>query len=395
MELKTVKKRLKSVIGKSIPLKALIVTVLAVSVSSLIYCVLGDKLSYIGIDNTNLSYLQEYYKSINSASLNGSTHGDYTADNIYILDIDENITRDSLASIIEDVMDYEPKVVGIDILFRKNNDKGDTIFKNTIYKHANSIVIAQIIEYDRKEKKIKPNLFDDDVKSLNIGIANSYDFEKYNPESDCDTVGGEKYIHFAYKISKMFNPNLNINFDRFIINYSTYNFFNTDVWNFYHDSKDSTALRIKGKIVLIGNSESLFDIHPMPFIINGDSYLSGIYRHAYAINSLISNDVAMTRISIETGWNILIYLVMSFFYSILYVLLTDKTNIIVNKHKTTVKIIRPVLLLIVVPLLLLICYLLTTYFRIIPNVVLFLITVFIINTFNDFLELNINSSRYE
>ena len=182
MDRKTVKKRLKAVIGKSKLLKSLIVTILAVIVSSAIYCFWGNKLAYIGIDNTNLSYLQEYYKSFNSANSNGSTHSDYTADNIYILDIDDHITRDSLASIIEDVMDYEPKVVGIDILFSKKNDKGDTFLKNTIYQHADSIVIGQIIEYDRSGKRFKPNLFDDDVKSLNVGIANSYDFEKYNPE---------------------------------------------------------------------------------------------------------------------------------------------------------------------------------------------------------------------
>lgn len=390
MDIKTVKKRLKAVIGRSRLLKALIMSMLAVLFSCVVYCVFGRWLPYIGIDNTNLSYLQEYYKSVNSTNSNGSTENYYTADSIYILDIDDNITRDSLAAIIEDVMEYKPKVIGIDILFKINNSS-DTL-KNTIYKHADSIVIAQVVDNDGF---FKTNLFDPDEDYLHYGIVNSYDFESYNPKTDYYLINGKNYYHFAYEISKMFNPKLNIKFGKFIINYTNTKLFNTDVWNFYGDPKDSTELRIKDKIVLIGNSESLFDIHPMPFVIKGDMFLSGIHRHAYAINSLISENVAMKRMPIDTGWNVLLYFVMSYLYSLLYVYLTDKKKRFVNRHETAIKLIRPSLLIIVVPILLLMCYVLTRYFNIIPNVVLFLITVFIINTFNDFLEQNINSKEYE
>ena len=374
--------KLKKLIGKApILMKSLIIAILAVVVSSLIYCALGRYLSYISIDKNNLSYLQEYYKRINSNHSNGSTTKTYNADNIFILNIDDNISRDSLASIIEDVMEYKPKVVGIDILFKINDNFSDTL-KKVIYKHADSIVIAQIVVND----SIIPNLFDPNKDLIHYGIVNSYDFENYNPETG-------KYYHFAYEISKIFNPELNIKFNKFIINYSNTKFFERDVKHFYEDPKENTELRIRDKIVLIGNSNSLFDIHPMPFVIKGEMYLSGIHRHAYAINSLISKKVAMKRWSIDTGWNVFLYFLMSFLYSLLYVCLTDEKNKFVNRHNTTIKIIRPILLLIVVPLILLICICVTRCFNIIPNVVLFLITAFIINKFNDFLEENINSTK--
>ncbi len=391
MDRKTIKKKLKTIIGKSRLLKSLIITLLAVLVSGLIYCVFGKYLSYIGIDNTNLSYLQEYYKKINSsASSSSSLENYYNADNIFMLDIPDSITRDSIASIIEDVIEYGPKVVGIDVIFKANNDRNDSILVSKIHDYADKIVLAQVVDND----KFKPNLFEEDKFSQNFGIVNSYDFENYNPESDCYKVNGKDYYHFAYEISKRFNPYLNKHFDQFYINYSNTELSNTDVDNFYNDPHDINESRIRDKIVLIGNSESPFDIHPMPFTIQGKMTMSGIYRHAYAINSLISNDVAMKRVSLGSCKNILWYLLMSFVYSLIYVWLTDKKCKFIHEHEIAIKVIRPILLFLFVPILLLSCYWLTKFGRIVPNVVLFLITVFVINTFNDFLEKNINSNKF-
>lgn len=388
MDINTVKKRLKAVIRGSRLLnsfiKSLTITLGVFFISYILYYMLGSRLTMLQIDSSNLSYLHDYYEKKNQSN----SHYE-NADDIYILCADDTIARDSLAKIIETVFDYSPKVVGIDILFKDNKDGRDKNLIKSIRNHSDSIVLAQVIDDDGY---FFPNLLDEE-DSLQFGIVNSYDILEF-PDSFY-SVNNKQYRHFAYEISKKYLPDLAIDSKVFLINFSNTHFTNTDVDNFLNDPDSVKTRHIEGKIVLIGNSDSPFDIHPMPFMVDGQTALSGIERHAYAINSLISQEHSLKRLSVCSGQNVLFYILIILLYSFLYVILVDKQFKYVREFESALTIIRPLVLLIIVPLLLYGVYIYTEFGNIIPNMVPFLISVFVINTFNDFLSQKINSQNNE
>ncbi|MCK8621052.1 CHASE2 domain-containing protein [Prevotella sp. E13-27] len=377
MAKKTIKQRIKAMIGKSILLKSLIISFLAFGITCVLYFCLGNYLSYLGIDKSNLSYLKEYYKTRNTSYKQPPTSND-----IYIIEVYENSSHDSVAKLVDAVCAHTPAVVGIDIRFTDNFNASDDTLRAAIKRNADLIVLAQVLDDDGN---VDSNLFEND--SLHFGIANSYDVLQF-PDST--------YHHFAYEVSKKYKQRLFLNYDDFLINYSTTDYDGTDMDSYLNSTPQVQDAKTKGKIVLIGGDvEGMYDRHQMPFNIDRGNLLPGIYCHAYAINSLINPNLAMKRLSIESKGNILLYWFLCFTYSFLYVCLTDKKCKYVKKYNSVFNIIRPLLLLMVVPILLLACFFLTLYCNIVPNVVPFLISVFIIITFNDFLAQNINSEKYE
>lgn len=377
-------------IGKSILLKSFIISTLAFLISYGIFWILGSSLSYVGIDSSNLSYLQEYYKNRN---MKDSTY--HEANNIQFLCIDDTTNRENLAIALDTIFHYGPKVVGIDIFFKpdsNSNDSGTVKLKEIIRQHSDSIVLAQV--YD-DTGHIKKSVFDKDTL-LCFGLIHSYNGDVFPYK---DTLNETEYYNFAYQISRKYNPNLedSLDLDYFVVNYSNLQFApHYPLQYFANASKEEKEyINIKNKIVLIGVYDDPFDIHPTQFLIENKKMLSGIKMHAYAINSLINPNYALKHMPMKSLINIFLFWLLGFIYSLFYVLLTDKKCDCVTNHESVFNIIRPLVLIIIVPILLLGCYYYTNIHNIVPNVVPFLISVFIINTFNDFLSQNINSNKYE
>lgn len=392
MDIKTVKKRLKSVIGKSIPLKALIISVLAFVISYGLYYVLRENLVYIGVDSSNLSYLQEYYKNRNQSDT-VFYDNEKVKEKILIIPIDESISNDSISNLIDTLCLYKATVIGIDYIFQNSSNSNDSCYKNLkdkIHQHSDKIVLAQA--YD-DNCQILDNIFVDDY-FLSFGLINSYGYDSIPFKR---TINNIEYDYFAYKVAKKYNRKLFENNEdsvNLVTNYSNINLQYIDVPNLQKLTRKAKNSLINQKIILIGPFDDIEDIHSTPFIIEGKEMISGIKLHAYTVYSLISPNYVLKRLSIASLFNMLV-LGLLFLYSLLYVFLTDKKNKWVEKYNNALGFIRPILLLIFVSILLLACYYLTMNHTIIPNVIPFLISVFLINTFNDFLANNINSNKYE
>lgn len=392
-----IKQRIKTILLliNSVILKTILVTIMAFAFSCALYLLLGDNLKYIGVDSSNYSYFQDYYENRNESELD-TIYRNSVNDSIFILKIDESTNRGTLADVIEMICNnYQPKVVGIDVLFKQNNDTiSNKRLKDVVKKHADKIVLAQLLINDGGNDILKENLFTGDT--LRYGIINFNDYFNYTPKYQ---ISNKDYYDFAYEISRMYKheAKLNIDFNQFVVNYAKTSFEYRDILNFIGATEEMRTSFIKGKIVLIGAMDNHFDNHYAPFLIEGSKWLSGIKFHAYAICSLVdSENQALRRLPILSSANIFIYIILCFLYSLTFVLLNNKdviSKILYRKIDGLLfELIRPLILIIVTITISLICYsFYTKNNNIVPNLVLFLISIYLINTFNGFILRLFNS----
>ena len=387
--------KIRNIIGKNRLIKSLIISIISMALSYCLYLSLHDYLIYIGVDTSNLSYLQEYYKYRNTSDTIYKYNED-KADSILIVCIKDTTNRMEIAKLIDTICSYQPIVVGVDLYFPpKSNDKDNSAetLKEAVEKNAEKLVLAQV--YNDNGDIIKSII--DECPQLCFGLINSYNDDKFAKKKE---LKEKDYYYFAYQIAKKYYKNIGKNIDNEIdwnnksINFSNSYFRPVGIDNFFNNRVKKESL-IANKIILIGYHNDISDIHPTPFVIKNKEMISGIELHAYAINSMISPGRAMSRLNIKSLTNFFFFYLLCLVYSYSYVLLTDKKCKLINEHETFFNIIRPLFLLILTPLLLFLCYKWTVAKNIIPNVVPFLITVFLINTFNDFLAHIINSGKYE
>ena len=366
--------RVKSVIRRSILLKSLGISIIAFLISYALYHGLDKYLYYVGIDTSNLSYLQQYYEK------NNSSDSPYPySDDILILSTNDSTNRDSIAIALDTIFNYHPKVVGIDIFFKSNSIDNDSLLKSVIRKHADSIVLAQI--YGEDGHLIK-SIFDGDSQ-LTFGLIHAYNDIKF-PYKD------KYYYNFAYEIARKNNPGLFDNekkMDNFVVNYLNKSFDFVDLHYFKNASQEEKDyININNKIVLIGAYNDVFDIHPTQFVIEDKRLLSGIKFHAYAINSLIHQEQAMKELSIESYENILIFWTFCFVYSLSFVLFNDENIEHYKWFKPLTTYPRSVILTIIAAILIWGVFDLMEYSKTIPNAAPLFIAIFVINTFSDCLS---------
>ncbi|MBR5934997.1 MAG: CHASE2 domain-containing protein [Bacteroidaceae bacterium] len=372
--------KIRIIIKKSFVLKSLVISLFAFLLSYGLYHGLNKYLYYFGIDTSNLSYLQQYYENINS-----TTTIDNRSNDIIILSVNDSTNRDSIAVALDTIFNYKPKVVGIDFFFSSNILDNDSLLKDRIQKHADSIVLAQVYGGDGD---IERGIFDKD-SLLTFGLIHSYNDIRF-PYKD------NGYYNFAYEIAKKYNPTLFDNeklLDNFVINYSNINFHHIDILGYKNASKEEKEYKdeiidnnVRNKIVLIGPYDDVFDIHPTQFVIEKKRMLSGIKFHAYAINSLIHPEIAMKELSIESCGNMLIFWGFCFIYSLFFVLFTDE-NIKHRKWFAPLTTWPSSIILVIIAAIILACgFYLMKYFKIIPDVTPLFISIFVINTLSDLLS---------
>lgn len=167
---------------------------------------------------------------------------------------------------------------------------------------------------------------------------------------------------------------------RFITNYKKKNF---DGANIYDHTRLDTIPKIvdNDDIVLIGQSNSPYDLHTAPFTIKGNHKISGIEIIAYELSSILaySNNLKSFKTEypymfLSFGCNALLYLLLSSLYVALINLLLFLNVQIKKKKKIKAKIsnlnlfISPILFLFIEGLLILMCFRITTCCFIIPNI---------------------------
>ena len=365
--------------------KAWAVTWRAVLAAIILYFPLGRYLPYIGIDRDNSFYLSHYYNEVNK---------EYTAaegeDVITIINtqyLDDETARKDIADVIKAVCALNPKAVGVDIRFPSHKDSAsDAYLKAVVRANRDKVVLAQAVH----NGELMPSIFA--VDSIQYGLTNLPGYAKYDPYM---TVGEKRYPLFSYAVADVARPGGEVNFKRFLVNYSSVLFDSFNAEAFLGSSVDVQRRLIDGKVILIGDIDHAKDYHDTPFLIEGQNYMGGLYLQAYAVYSLVDKDRALKKLPFML--NLLFCCFFCYVFALLFVTLTDEKLIskvkFFSKCPGVFHFICPLLLILADFLVFWICHkTLTVKAGLIPDVVLYMIAVLLINTFDDFVSNRINPS---
>lgn len=383
-----VKHFIKGSTQKSLVVKSIIVAVFSVAVSCLLYYPLGALLPYLGIDNNNSFYINKYYNSINKSLT--ETKGQDIITVINTQHFEESSAREKIADVIEVVCKNNPLAIGVDIRFSSKKDSAsDAKLQNAIIRNSDKIVLAQAY----RGNTLLPSYINSD--SLIYGITNLPDYYSYSPQK---IINGKSYPLFSYQVLQIANPTLDIDYTHFIVNYSSMSFNPVNADDLMAASEDLQRFFVDNKVVLIGDTENPKDYHFSPFLIQGQEWTQGIFLHAYAIHSLLDKGNALHTLP---RWiNFVISFLLCFIFSMLFVLTFDRKTIdkcqFIKRHYPLYSLARPIFLLVADALIYFFFFnLITKPLGIIPDIVLYMISVLLINTFNDFVSDRINTNTHE
>ena len=234
---------------------------------------------------------------------------------IIIVNIDSVYSRRDFSLLLEELNNYHPKLIGIDVLFDTPKDSiEELILKNTI-KNASNIILAK--EYDQEKDQYKSSIFDSEIDESHFGIVNfvnrnSHSVRSYLP---CFNVNGEKKPSFSTRIYQMLsNSRSRTNYEKIdeeTIVFPSIGFCEVDARFIKRDSS-----LITGKIVIVGSLNDSYDQHITPI----DDKMPGSLIWAYILSDLINNRCLKT-IGNFSEW--IIAIVLSFLLCFIYVSLND------------------------------------------------------------------------
>lgn len=283
-------------------------------------------------------------------------------------------SRKDIASVIRSVAAQKPKIICVDFFFHDNNSYDKT--QNDSLQSA----IADI--------KDSVTLVFVGFKGNNDYFSHSYFTKALELQYGASDFGGfGEYVRYfdgvpriSLKLSALLGVDTSALPKRFITNYKKKNF---DGINIYNHTRLDTIPKIvdHDDIVLIGQSNSPYDLHTAPFTIKGNHKISGIEIIAYELSSILSYsnnlksfDTEYPYMFLSFGCNALLYLLLSSLYVALINLLLFLNVQIKKKKKIKAKIsnlnlfISPILFLFIEGLLILMCFRITTYCFFIPNI---------------------------
>lgn len=202
---------------------------------------------------------------------------------IYVLDISQIKGRDKIANVIKSLDDVNPKVIGLDVLFRQHGpslSNEDVILKNTIDSLKSSIVFGY--EFLSDEGDVKESFFVSGNNKLNYsGFTNSTIYSKnevLRTFFPCKNINGTIYDSFVLKIIESYNPNkVYCTTDELMTNYT-----DAEIKKIYPE--DISPL-LSDKIVLIGIDNGFEDVIMTPI---GNK--SGVMVHAYNVYNMLHNN---------------------------------------------------------------------------------------------------------
>jgi CHASE2 domain-containing sensor protein len=255
--------------------------------------------------------------------------------NIVIVNIGY-LNRQQLANLIIKIKSYNPKVVGLDILFRGNKDPvGDSMLENAIKLGGNTVIVNKLSGYNNTNGNYDTLISSIDRYNNNsfTGYANlpSKDGSNYTTIRMFKPEAGFKknIIHsFAASIVKIFDRNAYNELIKRHNDFETINYRgNTDKF-FFIDGRDSDNLNnisfIKDKIILLGflgdyPSIRIFeDIFYTPLNDNyaGKTYpdMYGVVIHANIISMILHKDYINTL----PGWIELIMAMAICYFNIVW-----------------------------------------------------------------------------
>ena len=261
----------------------------------------------------------------------------------------QNNSRETIALMLKDILRENPKVIGVDIIFKEirdfytdsilaavlDNDKIITAYEynDEVYNYSNPLIVANNIQ-----GFAEVNFDQESMVMRNFrGIAQA--------------ENGKEHFSFASETAKLYLGDDNWNdleYDRKLKKENTIKYYGNYVNFRFLDSSDFFASYdkksgLKDKIVLLGffgaptgNLLNIEDKHwtPLNNKVSGKSYpdMFGVVIHANIINMLIKNDF-MYRLS--NFWLGIIMFLCLFFCTMYFIIINKKYKISYRTRKRT------------------------------------------------------------
>lgn len=205
----------------------------------------------------------------------------------------DNIPNDRLGDVLRRIAGFGAKAIGFDLVFRNESSLTDELID--VIDSLPQIVMPVFLVYDKESGNIthgEPSLLDEylDGKIYATVAFPPRAVMSYQRETfiKAPVAGGDSVESFAFALAKMKNPNLVIPEGKVTedINFNISEV-DTIAYTELYDAQLEKGLKSKidGKIVLIGDIRSSYDLHPTSVA----DEMPGIRVHAAAISTLLSN----------------------------------------------------------------------------------------------------------
>ena len=249
-----------------------------------ILLVLTSPTAYSPIQNSSDFAMSDIFEY-----LSNDANYSYISNDIVIIATD-GCNRQEIASIIDTINSYNPTVIGLDVIFKQQQDT-DSALISAINK-CSQIVLPYALEYDTQSNVFfvqDSSYFYNELKSANFGVINLSGnsirnvirrFKNYFC-TQTDSINS-----FSYMIAKLHSNDNSSNYienqNEGLITYS-----GRDIEHFTKDeflSLEDKNLKIRNKIVLLGDINSNSDMHTTPI----KEEEAGVVIHAHIIDTILN-----------------------------------------------------------------------------------------------------------
>ncbi|GAB5465308.1 MAG: hypothetical protein Kapaf2KO_07440 [Candidatus Kapaibacteriales bacterium] len=259
---------------------------------------------------------------------------DFPPDTNIILINNSHLSRGSFAEELETIASYEPKVIGIDAMYRKKKDPDEDAYLSYVFSEIENLVIVCGLDKPLEDRfdtlNISHPIFSDNAK---LGYANiiesDEDFKTVRLSSPSEFVKDSLHISFPVSIAGIYAPEkarkyLERDNDREIVNYKR------NIWDQGYRSLDvmdifnnpDTLEMVRDKIVLIGylgptlNTLTTEDIFFSPlnkdYVGRGEPDMYGVVIHANVISQILEEDF----LNMSPEWLPYLVMVLVVFFNI-------------------------------------------------------------------------------
>lgn len=310
--------------------KGYIIKVLAISAIAVVLGLIIGKLviSPFITNASNITYMSYYYDFYSRFyNFTKVVDEEEVSENLILVSDDEYTERENLPELLSLINGKNPAVIGLDVVYineypkivksRSDSLKMDSINYNLVKAINNcgdKIVLTAFISNESDGQLIKPFFCSNAELNSDIEIGTASIPDKGFFQSN-DTVDGEVIERLPVILAKKYYNYCNEKFKRLIINYRLYR-----PKIVTYDKLCDSALKLDGKIVIIGTSNMNQDKIVLPYNLSykkveqSESYMKefslygvqmpGLVNHGYTVRSLI-NSGEMGLFKLRKEWNFL------------------------------------------------------------------------------------------
>ena len=210
---------------------------------------------------------------------------------VTVVSVDE-CSRQEVLDVLEMIAEYNPKVIGLDILFSNTVDDED-IVTNTIQSIPNLVLPCIVSQDDCGEWKRLPHSFIDNIADANYAYVNLNALSTQNVVRDFTpfrvTSCGDTISHISVEMSKLYdvakyNTLIRRNNEVEIVKYSSVDIPIISAQEIMQSGdSDYLSRYICNRAVFVGDINNLNDKYLTPI----DGLMPGVLIHAYSLNTIL------------------------------------------------------------------------------------------------------------